>query len=304
MPGQHPGSDALSYSNQVHHMSNAIASLASSRPQATAGTDAWTFADSVPRSYQRYLVPVLFQPFAAAMAERVLAETQGHVLETACGTGVVSRRLRAMLPSARSLTSTDVSAAMLEAANECSQGLQGIEWMQADACELPFENGRFGAVVCQFGLAFVPDPGQALKEAFRVLSPGGRLYFSLWQPPGVNAHSRLFDEVCDRFAGDAVAAEDRDRPYALSNPSLLHELLMGAGFEHACIEALTLRGTSPSAYELAMGAITGTPRARQLARAKVPLDKVVDSLAHALAMEGGDSPCELFLHALVSVAQK
>lgn len=278
-------------------------SVTKEMPEPTVSS-AWKFADSVPQSYQRYLVPVLFEPYAQDMARRVVAQTQGDVLETACGTGVVSRRLRAAMPLTRALIATDVSPGMLEVARASTPQGTRITWQQADACHLPFDPRQFGAVMCQFGMAFVPDPIVAMKEAWRVLAPGGTLYFSLWASPVVNLHSRLFDDVCQRFANGAIPAEDRERPYSLSEPNKLNQMLKQAGFDHIEIEALTLHGTSPSAMDLAKGAITGTPRARQLNTAGVDLHPVVEALAQELASHGGNAPCHLPMNALIATARK
>jgi SAM-dependent methyltransferase len=272
-------------------------------PDTSAGK-AWTFADSVPQSYQRYLVPVLFDPFAQDLAARVHATTSGDVLETACGTGVVSRHLRAMMPPTRRLTCTDVSLAMLEMARASTPADMAINWLQADACHLPFEAGQFSAVVCQFGMAFMPDPALAMREAWRVLAPGGTLFFSLWPPARLNTHSMLFDEVCERFTKGALSPGERDRPYALSEPIRLNHMLKAAGFAQVDIRTVTLAGHSPSARDLAQGAITGTPRAAQLAAAGVALQPVVEALAMELASHGGSTPCVLALNAILVTARK
>jgi hypothetical protein len=120
----------------------------------------------------------------------------------------------------------------------------------------------------------------------------------------VNLHSRLFDDVCQRFANGAIPTEDRERPYSLSEPNKLRHLLQDAGFNEVEVEALPLRGISPSAMDLALGAITGTPRARQLHAAGVELQPVVEALAEELAAHGGDAPCSLPMNAVIAIARK
>ncbi|MES2936799.1 MAG: methyltransferase domain-containing protein [Pseudomonadota bacterium] len=265
-------------------------------------TNSWKFVGSVPENYQRYLVPVLFAPYAEDMARRIAGRTEGEVLETACGTGALTRVLRKTLPTGRHLVATDFSTAMLQVAQAQTPPGGGIEWQAADAAGLPFDAGRFGAVACQFGMAFMPDPAQALREARRVLAPGGSLCFSVWDFPSANVHSRLFDEVCKRFAGDAISPAEQDKPYSLSDRNLLRQLVLHAGFATVAIETVSFQAVSPTARDWALGAITGTPRALQLTNAGVALEPVVDALAEGLAAHGGAAPCRTTMHAVVVTA--
>jgi SAM-dependent methyltransferase len=136
------------------------------------------FVGSIPENYDRYLGPVLFEPYAADIARRLNLPDDGSVLEIACGTGIVTRQLRQQLPPTVKIVATDLNEAMMNYARQKFGADENIEWRQADATELPFEDRSCDAVVCQFGLMFMPDKARAATEAFRVLKPGGRFAVS------------------------------------------------------------------------------------------------------------------------------
>src|SRR3954469_10644876 len=137
------------------------------------------FAGSVPKFYDEYLVPLIFEPYAVDLAQRLAARPLGRVLEIAAGTGVVARALASALPANVSIVATDLNQAMLDQAAAVGTK-RAVEWRQADAMQLPFEDSAYDAVVCQFGVMFFPDKAKAFAEARRVLRPGGLLMFSVW----------------------------------------------------------------------------------------------------------------------------
>lgn len=137
------------------------------------------FARSIPDLYQRYLVPLIFEPYAVDLVDRIASRSLDSVLELAAGTGVVTRRLASVLPEGVSIVATDLNPPMLDLASKIGTA-RHVEWRQADAMQLPFANGMFDAVVCQFGVMFFPDRSKAFAEARRVLRPGGGLIFNAW----------------------------------------------------------------------------------------------------------------------------
>src|SRR5258706_7329872 len=140
-----------------------------------------------PQYYDR-LGPLWMDSFAADLAQRLPERPPGEVLEIACSTGIVTRRLRERLNPSLRLVATDLSKTMLDYARTRLDGRKGIEWREADALELPFEDGGFGAVVCGFGLMFAPDRQGALAEARGVLAEGGRVLFHEWGRLEENRH--------------------------------------------------------------------------------------------------------------------
>ena len=137
------------------------------------------FAGRIPEIYETYLVPLIFEPYASDLADRVAAKHPTSVLEIAAGTGVVTRAMAATLPKAVAIIATDLNQPMLDYA--ASRGTaRAVQWRQADAMNLPFEDATFDAVVCQFGVMFFPDRPRAYAEARRVLKPGGTFLFNAW----------------------------------------------------------------------------------------------------------------------------
>ena len=131
------------------------------------------FAGSIPQLYERYLVPLIFEPYAVDLASRVMLRHPSRVLEIAAGTGVVTRHLAKVLPLSVSIVATDLNQPMLDHAAAIGT-TRPIEWRQAEAMQLPFPNEAFDVVVCQFGVMFFPDKVRAFSEARRVLRPGSR----------------------------------------------------------------------------------------------------------------------------------
>ncbi len=138
------------------------------------------FAGSIPENYDRYIVPLIFERYAADLAQRAASLSPGAVLEIAAGTGVVTRALAPKLSPVASYVVTDLNQAMLDYAASRQAPDSRIEWRQADALSLPFEDAAFDLVCCQFGAMFFPDRSLAYREAKRVLKPGGHFLFNVW----------------------------------------------------------------------------------------------------------------------------
>ncbi len=262
------------------------------------------FVESIPEHYDRYLGPLFFHGFADEMAARLDVWPGMRVLETACGTGIVTERLVARLAGSGSLVATDLNEPMLAYAAAKGLRTEYLEWRQADATKLPFADGSFDAVVCQFGLMFFPDKAAGVREAFRVLKPGGRFLVSVWD--------RLEDNPAPRITHETVAAFfTSDPPQFYTVPFSLHDatvvtgLLEGAGFFDVQWERLHRVGVSPSAAEAVIGLIEGNPiylaimerRASALADIKAA---VATNLAAAL----GDRPLRCPLRAIFLSARR
>jgi ubiquinone/menaquinone biosynthesis C-methylase UbiE len=127
-----------------------------------------SFTGSFPEYYDRYLVPMQFAPYARILADRARVFAPGHVLETAAGTGIVTQELVRGLPAGVTITATDLNQPMIDHAR-AKPGMAGVIWRQADAMNLPFPDGTFDLIVCQFGVMFFPDKVTAFREASRVL---------------------------------------------------------------------------------------------------------------------------------------
>jgi SAM-dependent methyltransferase len=189
------------------------------------------FVGSIPENYDRYLGPVLFEPSARDLVARLRVGEGARVLELACGTGIVTRRLRETMPASARLTATDLSEPMLLIAKRRLEGASGVEWRQADACALPFPPASFDAVVCQYGLMFVPDKPAAFREARRVLVPGGQFLFNTWDAIDRNAFARI-------AAATLREQVPVDTPTFYDVPFSMHD--------HAAIAALKAPASAPT----------------------------------------------------------
>src|SRR5260370_41657792 len=128
------------------------------------------FSGSIPSIYDSYLGPLIFEPYAEDLADRLPALNAERVLETAAGTGIVTRALLRSLPASVSVVATDLNQPMLDRAAELLSSSR-VSWQKADAQALPFPDGAFDAVVCLFGEMFFPDKQNAYLEALRGLTP-------------------------------------------------------------------------------------------------------------------------------------
>ena len=137
------------------------------------------FAGSIPELYDALLVPLIFEPYAVDMAARAARCEPKRVLEVAAGTGAVTRAMARALPETTEIVATDLNPPMLDRAAAVGT-CRPVTWQQADAQALPFADGSFDLVVCQFGAMFFPDRPKAFAEARRVLTPGGTLLLSVW----------------------------------------------------------------------------------------------------------------------------
>ena len=162
-----------------------------------------SFTGSIPEHYDAYCGPAIVERWAEDFARRLPAWIDRDVLEVACGTGVLTRRLRDRLAPGVRLVATDLNGAMLEYARVRLGDPPGVEWQTADAVALPFPDGSFGAVVCQLGIMFVPDKAAAMREARRVLAPGGLFAFLVWDTLDSNPHAQA--------SGDAICRAPAER---------------------------------------------------------------------------------------------
>lgn len=262
-----------------------------------------SFGGSVPQIYQRLLVPLLFLEYAEDIASRVKLRAQGTVLETACGTGVVTRQLRQTLPASARLVATDLSPPMLEVAQQQLKDLPGIEFRQADATALPFEDASFDAVVCQFGAMFFPDKGQGYREAARVLKPGGSFLFNVWDSLSQNPIPDGVAKAVARLTPDNPADFLGKIPYGYYDRKGIEAQLKANGF--AEVEYFVQKKTSraPSAHDASFAFTAGTPLAAQLAERGIT-DKANAAAEQAMRDQFGDGAVSTQMQAILFVARK
>jgi ubiquinone/menaquinone biosynthesis C-methylase UbiE len=263
-------------------------------------TEVARFVGSIPELYERHLGPVLFEPYAIDLASRVPAGSR-KILEIAAGTGRVTRRLLEDLPADGELVVTDLNQPMLDIARELSSDPR-ITWQQADAESLPFtDDASFDAVVCQFGIMFIPDKPQALSEMNRVLRPGGTLLLNVWDELAKNPMTRVLHELASaEFPNDPPIF--MLTPFSMPDPAKLKQLIEDAGFSDVKVETVPLIGVADSAEDVAIGLVKGNPLWTQLVDRGVDAPAFQAKVAEALRREFGDNPCRSALSAHVATA--
>jgi len=262
------------------------------------------FTGSIAEVYETYFVPLIFAPYARDLAPRVAAGSPRRVLEVAAGTGVVTRVLRELLPATVEIVATDLNQTMLDVAAKVTHG--AVEWRQADATALPFADESFDAVVCQFGVMFLPDKAKAFAELRRVLRTGGTLHFNVWD--------RLVDNEFTDVVTDALAAMfPADPPrFMARTPHGYHDVeaialdLRAGGFGHdAKIETVSERSRARTARDAALAICAGSPLRSEIeARAPGKLEDAVQACTAAIARRFGPGPVDGKIQAhVVAVAR-
>jgi ubiquinone/menaquinone biosynthesis C-methylase UbiE len=238
------------------------------------------FSGSVPEIYHRYLVPLIFEAYAEDLSERVGVNAGDTVLETAMGTGVLTERLIAKLPSQVQLIATDFSPAMLEVAQSNLPAADNVLYKEANGVDLPFADSSFDALVCQFGVMFFPDVQQGYREAYRVLKSGGEFIFNVWDKIDYNEIPRIVHEV-------ALSLDKHNPPDFLKTPwsyndvDTIVEQLKSAGFSDVTVTVLQRESTAPSARDVALALGAGSPLAMQLEErglSEVAIDRFTEAL--------------------------
>jgi ubiquinone/menaquinone biosynthesis C-methylase UbiE len=266
--------------------------------QAMVATDK-IFAGSIPEIYDRLLVPLIFEPYARDLARRIGKANPGRVLETAAGTGVLTKALAAQLPASAQITATDLNEPMLAHAGKNFSDAR-VAWRQADALALPFEDGSFDAVACQFGAMFFPDRTKGFSEARRVLKPGGCFFFNVWD----RIEDNEFADVVTRSLA-AVFPHDPPRfmartPHGYHDEDKIRSDLKAAGFSDITIDAIDHQSRAPSPREPAVAYCQGTPLRTEIeARGAPGLEAATERAGEALARRFGSGAVEGKIRALV-----
>jgi ubiquinone/menaquinone biosynthesis C-methylase UbiE len=261
------------------------------------------FAGSIPTLYDRHLGPMLFRPYAEEVASRVADLRSGLLLETAAGTGIVTSVLAERLSPDVDLVATDLNQAMLDFA-AAKPGMARVKFRQADALALPFDTSSVDVVLCQFGAMFFPDRVAGYREARRVLKPGGRLVFSIWDSLAHNPVTRCVQEALDRhFPADPPRFLART-PHGHYDQKVIRAELAAAGFGDVAIETVTLPSRTTH-RDPAVGFCQGSPVRNEIeARAPQELEAATEAVAAAVAAEFGTGPIEAPMQALMIVAVK
>jgi ubiquinone/menaquinone biosynthesis C-methylase UbiE len=260
------------------------------------------FSGSIPTLYDRYLGPLIFEPYAQDLAGRLTAFDVRRVLETAGGTGIVTRALMRSLPASVSVVVTDLNQPMLDHAAEQISSSR-VSWQKVDAQALPFSDGSFDAVVCQFGVMFFPDKHKAYREARRVLKPGGQFIFNVWDKLEHNEFADLVTmAVADIFPNDPPLFLART-PHGYHEKEAIMADVRSAGFVNIAVETVTRRSVASSCRDPAIGYCQGTPLRNEIAvRDANRLAEVTEVAAAKIGARFGKGPVDGMIQAHVITA--
>ena len=266
---------------------------------------ATAFTGSIPRLYDALLVPLLFEPYAVDLVDRLAPRGVKRVLEVAAGTGVVTRRLASTLPDDAAIVATDLNQPMLDQAAAVGTS-RPVRWQQADAMQLPFADGSFDAVVCQFGVMFFPDKAKAFAEMRRVLASGGVLAFNVW------------DRIEDNEIADTVTVALRSVfpidpplfmpriPHGYHDPGTIrHDLAQGGFAAVPGIHTVAARSRAASARDAAMAFCLGTPLRNEIeAREPARQEEATRAADRALASRFCAGPIDAKIQAHVVIVDR
>ena len=135
--------------------------------------------------YERYAVPYMIGPWAPELIDLAALRPGEHLLDLACGTGVVARLAAPRVGPTGRVTGIDFNAGMLAVARALPRPSgPTIAWLEGSAVAMDLPDASIDVILCQQGLQFFPDKLAALREMHRVLVPGGRVLLSVWKSAG------------------------------------------------------------------------------------------------------------------------
>ncbi len=262
------------------------------------------FTGSIPQFYDTYLVPLIFESYAKDLANRVVQLSPSSVLETATGSGVVPRALAPRLAAGVRYVATDLNQPMLDHASSDHPAANPIEWLQADALSLPFEDSSFDIVICQFGVMFFPDRVAGYREALRVLKPGGSFIFNVWDHIRENEFAELATEAARQIFPDDPPLFLARTPHGHHDADRIRDELTRSGFKDISFDVRAEVSHAPSPRHPAIAYCQGTPLRSEIEQRDAGQLQAVTDLAESLiSQKFGSGTVEGKIQALVFTAR-
>lgn len=211
--------------------------------------EAFQLSGSAASIYEEQKVPAMFGPLAEATLSVVPLFENDQVIDLACGTGIVARKVRQKIGAGARIVGVDLNEGMIEIArNLTDQNARSCDWYVSNVTELPFENETFTMAFCQQGIQYFPDTVAALREIKRVLRPSGRLSLTVWSGPSdffIALANSLRERISEEVALQSLA------PFSFGEIGSLTEDMQRVGFREITSQLITVDRTigSESAIE-------------------------------------------------------
>jgi SAM-dependent methyltransferase len=247
------------------------------------------------KAYEEFFVPALFGEWAPRVAAAARIRTGDHVLDVACGTGVLAREAASQVGPSGFVAGVDTSPGMLAVARTVAPR---IEWREDKAEALPYPDQRFDAVVSQFGLMFFSDRRRALTEMQRVLKRGGRLAVAVWasldSSPAYAAEVDLLEHMAGRAAADAVRV-----PFVLGDTNQLTQLVASAGIDKVAVATQRGMARFPSIRFMVEADLRGWLPLMGVVLSEEQINRILQEAEHVLRAHvtaTGTVACEIAAH--------
>ncbi len=263
------------------------------------------FAGTIPDIYDEYLVPLIFETYALDLAKRVASLEPKAVLETAAGSGVVTRALAPLLSDDACYTVTDLNQPMLDRASRRQPSDERIGWQQADALELPFDSETFDVVCCQFGVMFFPDRLEGYRSALRTLRDNGKFIFNVWDRIEENEFADSVTRTASEVFPDDPPQFLARTPHGYHDVTVIEAELNAAGFQSVEIHTISDESKADSPRIPAVAYCQGTPLRNELeARDPSMIDEVTDRATADLERQYGSGPISGKIQGHVVIASR
>jgi SAM-dependent methyltransferase len=160
-------------------------------------------SEDAAKIYEEVYLPAMFNEWCPLVIEAANIQKGHRVVDVACGTGALAITVSDHVGNEGITTGIDINEGMLNIARSKSSS---VEWLNAPAEALPFEDDTFNCAVSQFGLMYFENQENAIREMMRVLLPGGSLAVVVWDAlehnPGFAAENKLWEQVFGEEDGD------------------------------------------------------------------------------------------------------
>jgi len=225
-------------------------------------------------------------------------------VEVSCGRGGVTRKSVIHLNTGGKVIADDLNADMLTVA-KTKVNDERINWQVADAQQLHFSDNSFDHLVCQFGVMFFPDKPKAMAEAYRVLQPGGRYLFNVWDSLENNPRSAIIKDVMENIMGDEAPDFLRKGPYSWYDTNEISSLLKLTGFTEVNMKLVFKTAYYESPHDLITGFVKGSPLGGYLAEQTEELrSKITEALVHKVKSDFGEGRLESPMQAIICDCRK